>query len=64
VPMGLVALTLGGQRIEEFMYNGTDANGPYACENLNSQNIPWWNGQLYGTYLLSFIDTTIKGWLW
>ena len=39
VPLGLVALTLGGQRIEEFMYNGSDANGPYVCENLNSQNI-------------------------
>jgi hypothetical protein len=64
VPLGLVALTLGGQRIEEFMDNTTSAVGPYVCANLNSQNIPWWNGQLYGVYMLSFIDTSIKGWLW
>ena len=41
VPMGLVALTLGGQRIEEFMSNVTGPTGPYECANLNSQNIPW-----------------------
>ena len=64
VPLGLVALTLGGQRIEEFMSNVSGPTGPYVCENLNSQSIPWWNGQLYGSYLLSFIDFTIKGWLW
>jgi sialate O-acetylesterase len=39
VPLGLVALTLGGQRIEEFMNNNSGATGPYVCENLNSQNI-------------------------
>ena len=64
VPLGLVALTLGGQRIEEFMSNVTGATGPYECANLNSQNIPWWNGQLYGTYLYMFVDMSIKGWLW
>jgi hypothetical protein len=64
VPLGLVALTLGGQRIEEFMNNETSADGPYVCEHLAAQNIPWWNGQLYGAYMLSFIDTSIKGWLW
>ena len=41
VPLGLVALTLGGQRIEEFMSNVTGDMGPYVCANLNSQNIPW-----------------------
>jgi len=64
VPLGLVALTLGGQRIEEFMDNTTSAVGPHVCANLNSQNIPWWNGQLYGVYMLPFVDTSIKGWLW
>ena len=39
VPLGLVALTLGGQRIEEFMNNNSGPTGPYVCENLNSQNI-------------------------
>lgn len=64
VPLGLVALTLGGQRIEEFMSNVSTDVGPYVCENLNSQNIPWWNGQLYGAYMYPFVDMTIKGWLW
>ena len=91
VPMGLVALTLGGQRIEEFMSNVTGPTGPYVCENLNSQTIPWWNGasvfflppprapfqfsllfaplsrfagQLYGVYLMPFVDFSVKGWLW
>ena len=64
VPLGLVALTLGGQRIEEFMDNTTTAVGPHVCANLNSQSIPWWNGQLYGVYMLPFVDTSIKGWLW
>jgi len=64
VPLGLVAVTLGGQRIEEFMSNVTGDTGPYVCANLNSQNIPWWNGQLYGTYINMFTDMSIKGWLW
>jgi hypothetical protein len=64
VPLGLVALTLGGQRIEEFMDNTSSPVGPYVCANLNSQNIPWWNGQLYGAYMYMFTDTSIKGWLW
>jgi hypothetical protein len=64
VPLGLISLTLGGQRIEEFMSNVTDSSGPYVCANLNSQNIPWWNGQLFGTYVNMFTDMSIKGWLW
>ena len=44
VPLGLISLTLGGQRIEEFMSNVTGDTGPYVCDNLNSQNIPWWCG--------------------
>lgn len=31
VPLGLVALTLGGQRIEEFMHNVSTDVGPYVC---------------------------------
>lgn len=46
VPLGLVALTLGGQRIEEFMSNVSTSAGPYVCDNLNSPQIPWWNGQV------------------
>lgn len=64
VPLGLVALTLGGQRIEEFMSNVSTDVGPYVCDNLNSPQIPWWNGQLYGTYLYMFTDMSLKGWLW
>lgn len=49
VPLGLVALTLGGQRIEEFMDNTTSSVGPYVCANLAAQDVPYWNGQLYGS---------------
>jgi len=49
IPIGLVNTALGGQRIEEFMENTTVA----ACTDLNSQNIPWWNSQLYGVYIYS-----------
>ena len=64
VPLGLVALTLGGQRIEEFMYNLSSSVGPYVCDNLNSPQIPWWNGQLFGVYMYMWTDMSIKGWLW
>ena len=40
VPLGLVALTLGGQRIEEFMANVSGSTGPYVCAHLAAQNIP------------------------
>jgi hypothetical protein len=60
VPIGLINTALGGQRIEEFMENTTTA----ACTDLNSQNIPWWNGQLYGVYIYMFTDFSLKGWLW
>ena len=59
-PIGLMANAIGGQRIEEYMVNTTTS----ACADLNSQNIPWWNAQLYGQQTLPFVDMTLKGWLW
>jgi hypothetical protein len=60
IPIGLINTALGGQRIEEFMENSTTAS----CTDLNSQNIPWWNSQLYGSYVLPFTDFSLFGWLW
>jgi sialate O-acetylesterase len=60
VPIGVINTALGGQRIEEYMLNTTTE----ACTDLNSQTIPWWNGQLFGTYIYMFTDMTVKGFMW
>jgi len=60
VPLGILDLAIGGQRIEEYMANLTTA----ACTELNSQTIPWWNAQLFGQQTLMFTDMSLKGWLW
>ena len=61
-PLGILDTAIGGQRIEEYMNNATAL--PDACSELNSQQIPWWNGQLFGQQVLPFVDMTVKGWLW
>jgi hypothetical protein len=60
VPLGLINTALGGQRIEEYMLNTTTA----ACTDLSGSDTPWWNAQLYGTYINWFVDMTVKGWWW
>ena len=60
VPLGLVDTAIGGQRIEEYMENVTI----HACTNRSSENIPWWDGELYAQMVLPFVDMTVKGWVW
>eukprot|EP00038_Savillea_parva_P008384 m.176574 g.176574 ORF g.176574 m.176574 type:complete len:812 (-) comp14199_c0_seq1:171-2606(-) len=60
VPIGLVDTAIGGQRIEEYMENTTIA----VCQNRSSENIPWWDGELYATQVIPFVDMTVKGWVW
>ena len=58
VPIGLADTAIGGQRIEEFMNNATISK----CTNRSSENIRWWDGQLFATQVLPFVDMTVKGW--
>ena len=60
VPIGLVDTAIGGQRIEEFMNNATINK----CTNRLSENIKWWDSQLFATQVLPFVDMTVKGWVW
>ena len=60
VPIGLADTAIGGQRIEEFMNNATISK----CTNRSSENIRWWDGQLFATQVLPFVDMTVKGWVW
>lgn len=59
-PIGVIETAIGGQRIEEFMENVTIN----ACTQRSGENIPYWDGQLYGQQVLMFVDFTIKGWIW
>ena len=63
VPIGIVDTAIGGQRIEEFMPNGTDA-GIHLCSQRTGENLPQWDGPLYGKQVLPYIDMTVKGFLW
>ena len=60
VPIGLADTAIGGQRIEEYMNNATIGK----CSNRSSEDIPWWNGQLFATQVIPFVDMTVKGWVW
>jgi hypothetical protein len=57
VPIGVLNTAIGGQRIEEFMVNATIN----ICSGRSGENIPWWDGQLYGQQTLPFVDMTVKG---
>jgi hypothetical protein len=60
VPIGILDTAIGGQRIEEYMVNASIS----ACTQRTGENIPWWDGQLFGQQILPFTDMTIKGWAW
>ena len=34
------------------------------CTNRSSENIPWWDGELFVQQVLPFVDMTVKGWVW
>jgi hypothetical protein len=60
VPIGLADTAIGGQRIEEYMNNATINK----CTNRSSENIPWWDAELFSTQVIPFVDMTVKGWVW
>lgn len=60
VPIGLADTAIGGQRIEEYMNNATINR----CQNRSSENIPWWDGELWAQQVIPFVDMTVKGWVW
>ena len=60
VPIGLADTAIGGQRIEEYSLNTTLD----VCTDRMSEDIPWWDAQLYGQQILPFVDATVKGWVW
>lgn len=59
VPIGLVDTAIGGQRIEEYMNNATINK----CTNRSSENIPWWDAELFAQQVIPFTDMTVKGWV-
>ena len=59
-PIGLADTAIGGQRIEEYMNNETINT----CTNRSSESIPWWDGELYATQVIPFVDMTVKGFVW
>lgn len=60
VPIGLADTAIGGQRIEEYMNNATINK----CSNRSSENIKWWDAELFATQVIPFVDMTVKGWVW
>ena len=66
-PIGLTDTAIGGQRIEEYMVNDTAF---YQCAPTGTRPAAKlagsrdWNGHLYASMTLPFVDMTIKGWLW
>jgi len=59
IPIGLTDTAIGGQRIEEYMVNDTTI---YSCSDRLGG--PQWNGHLYATMTVPFVDMTVKGFLW
>ena len=58
-PIGITDTAIGGQRIEEFMNNASIG----VCSERAGENIPWWDGELFGQQILPFVDMTVKGWV-
>lgn len=56
---------IGGQRIEEFMNNGSYA-GAVACPDVinGTESKTAWNGQLFAKQVMPFVDMSVKGFLW
>lgn len=61
VPIGLTDTAIGGQRIEEYMVNDSSLT---ACSDRSGETSPEWNGRLFGSQTLGFVDMTVKGWVW
>lgn len=61
IPIGVTDSAIGGQRIEEYMVNDTTLT---ACSDRSGEASPEWNGRLFGSQTLPYVDMTIKGFLW
>jgi hypothetical protein len=61
-PIGIANTAIGGQRIEEYMYNASSSIGQ--CSQRSGQSMPWWDAHLFATQVSPFVDMTVKGWLW
>ena len=33
------------------------------CSNRSSENIPWWDAELFANQVIPFVDMTVKGWV-
>lgn len=62
VPIGITNTAIGGQRIEEYMYNTSTSIGK--CSQRSGESTPWWDARLFATQVSPFVDMTVKGWLW
>lgn len=60
VPIGLQDTAVGGQRIEEYMDNTTIGK----CSQRAGENLPQWDGPLFGKFVMPYVDMTVKGWTW
>eukprot|EP00051_Salpingoeca_urceolata_P012456 m.154374 g.154374 ORF g.154374 m.154374 type:complete len:759 (-) comp17497_c1_seq1:23-2299(-) len=58
VPIGIVDTAIGGQRIEEYMDNATIG----VCKNRTAPGK--WDGPLFASMVVPFVDMTIKGIVW
>lgn len=64
-PIGIADTAIGGQRIEEFLNNGTFANAVPCPNAINgTEHKDAWNGQLFAKQVMPFVDMTVKGWTW
>lgn len=60
IPIGLADTAVGGQRIEEYMDNTTISK----CSDRLGEDIPQWDGVLFGKLVVPFLDMTVKGFVW
>mmetsp|Transcript_25441 Transcript_25441/g.76691 ORF Transcript_25441/g.76691 Transcript_25441/m.76691 type:complete len:695 (-) Transcript_25441:14-2098(-) len=64
-PIGIADTAIGGQRIEEFMNNGTFADATACPATVGGNEFKnAWNGQLFAKQVMPFVDMSVKGWLW
>ena len=65
-PIGITDTAIGGQRIEEFMNNGTTYTNYLSCpDSVGGTEVKSaWNGQLFAKQVMPFVDMTVKGFTW
>jgi hypothetical protein len=58
IPLGFANTAVGGQRIEEYMDNSTISQ----CTERTGEDIPQWDGVLFGKLVLPFVDMVSCSW--